>query len=182
MKFGMGWGGDPAPKLASARLNALACLLLAQPPNTHWSRILKKLPKNWKNRLFHKNRFFDNFKLNMGGLGVSGGVGWTVRTDSLELWRDLVLHGMGEVDFHVLPKRTYEYNQLTFSISIRFLNYFFDKMDSPNRHFLTKWLPFLEDFPWIFHGGRGSGRQISRPGSLGRALKWPTQNGKVHAK
>ena len=57
-----------------------------------------------KNRLFHKKRFFDNFKLNVGGLGVSGGMAWTVRTDSLEVWRDLVLHGMGEVDFHVLPK------------------------------------------------------------------------------
>ena len=36
---------------------------------------------------------------------------------------------------------------------------------------------FPKDFPWISHhpflnfrGGRGSGRQISRPGSLGRAL------------
>ena len=36
-----------------------------------------------------------------GGLGVSRGMAWTVRTDSLEVWRDLVLHGMGEVDFHV---------------------------------------------------------------------------------
>ena len=60
-----------------------------------------KTAEKLKNRLFHKNRFFDNFKLNMGGLGVSGGMAWTVRTDSLELWRDLVLHGMGEVDFHV---------------------------------------------------------------------------------
>ena len=40
----------------------------------------------------------------MGGLGVSGGMAWTMRTDSLELWRDLVLHGMGEVDFHVFWK------------------------------------------------------------------------------
>ena len=45
--------------------------------------------------------FFDNFKLNMGGLGVSGGMAWIVRTDSLEVWRDLVSRGMGEVDFHV---------------------------------------------------------------------------------
>ena len=35
---------------------------------------------------------------------MSGGMAWTVRTDSLELWRDLVLHGMGEVDFHVFWK------------------------------------------------------------------------------
>ena len=75
-----------------------------------------KTAEKLKIRLFHKKRFFDNFKLNMGGLGVSGGMAWTVRTDSLELWQDLVLHGMGEVDFHVLPKRTYEHNQLIFSI------------------------------------------------------------------
>ena len=28
-----------------------------------------------------------------GGLGVSRGMAWTMRTDSLEVWRDLVLHG-----------------------------------------------------------------------------------------
>ena len=63
-----------------------------------------KTAEKLKNRLFHKNRFFDSFKLNIGGLGVPGGMAWTMQTDSLELWRDLVLHGMGEVDFHVLPK------------------------------------------------------------------------------
>jgi hypothetical protein len=31
---------------------------------------------------------------------VSWGMAWTIRCDSLELWRDLLLHGMGEVDFH----------------------------------------------------------------------------------
>ena len=41
-------------------------------------------------------------------------MGWTMRTDFLEVWRDLVLHGMGDVDFHVSPKWTYEYNQLIF--------------------------------------------------------------------
>ena len=66
--------------------------------------------------MFSQKMFFRNSKWYLGGLGVSGGMGWTVRTHSLELWRDLVLHGMGEVDFHVLPKRTYEYNQLIFSI------------------------------------------------------------------
>ena len=35
---------------------------------------------------------------------MSRGMAWTMRTDSLELWRDLVLHGMGEVDFHVFWK------------------------------------------------------------------------------
>ena len=64
----------------------------------------EKTAEKLKNRLFHKNRFFDNFKLNMGGLRVSRGMAWTVRTDFLELWRDLVLHGMGEVDFHVFGK------------------------------------------------------------------------------
>ena len=48
--------------------------------------------------------FFDNFKLYLGGLGVSGGMAWTIRGDSLELWPGLVLHGMGEVDFHVFGK------------------------------------------------------------------------------
>jgi len=44
--------------------------------------------------------FLHNFKLYLGGLGVSRGMAWTIRSHSLELWRDLVLHGMGEVDFH----------------------------------------------------------------------------------
>ena len=39
--------------------------------------------------------------------GMSGGVrgmARTMRCDSLELWQGLVLHGMGEVDFHVFGK------------------------------------------------------------------------------
>ena len=28
---------------------------------------------------------------------MSGGMAWTVRTDSLELWQDLVFHGMGNL-------------------------------------------------------------------------------------
>mgnify|MGYP002805706534 CR=1 FL=1 len=69
-----------------------------------WKPGLEKTAKKLKNRLFHKNRFFDNFKLNMGGLGVSGGMAWTVRTDSSDLWQDLVLLGMGVgVVFQVLP-------------------------------------------------------------------------------
>ena len=37
---------------------------------------------------------------------MSGGMAWTIRGDSLELWLwpGLVLHGMGEVDFHVFWK------------------------------------------------------------------------------
>ena len=35
---------------------------------------------------------------------MSRGMAWTVRSDFLEVWRDLVLHGMGEVDFHVFWK------------------------------------------------------------------------------
>ena len=46
-----------------------------------------------QNHVFHKNLFFYNFKWYLGGLGVSGGMAWTMRTDSLEVWRDLVLHG-----------------------------------------------------------------------------------------
>ena len=29
---------------------------------------------------------------------------WTIRCDSLELWQGLVLHAMGEIDFHVFGK------------------------------------------------------------------------------
>ena len=50
---------------------------------------------------FSQKPVFDNFKWYLGGLGVSRGMAWTIQTDSLELWWDLVLHGMGEVDFHV---------------------------------------------------------------------------------
>ena len=32
---------------------------------------------------------------------MSGGMAWTIRNDSLELWQGLVLHGIGEIDFHV---------------------------------------------------------------------------------
>ena len=39
-----------------------------------------------------------------GRSGGVRGVAWTIRCDSLELWRDLVSHGMGEVDFHVFWK------------------------------------------------------------------------------
>ena len=35
---------------------------------------------------------------------MSGGRGWTIRRDSLELWQGLVLQDMGEVDFHVFWK------------------------------------------------------------------------------
>ena len=35
---------------------------------------------------------------------MSRGVAWTIRGDSPELWLDVVLHGMGEVDFHVFWK------------------------------------------------------------------------------
>ena len=35
---------------------------------------------------------------------MSGGMAWTIRGDSLELWRGLVVHGMGEIDFHVFWK------------------------------------------------------------------------------
>ena len=65
----------------------------------HRAKKHKKLQKNWNNLLFDKNMFFHNFKWYLGGLGVSGGMAWTTRCDSLELWQGLFLHGMGEVDF-----------------------------------------------------------------------------------
>jgi len=96
----------------------------------------------------------------MGGLGVSGGMAWTMRTDSLEVWRDLVLHGMGEVDFHVWPTWTYEHNQL---ISRNMFFFVFRNLDtSQNLHFFTKWL-FLFFFVCLFLG-------LSWPGSLGRTM------------
>ena len=44
---------------------------------------------------------------------MSGGMARTIRGDSLELWQGLVLHGMGEVDFHVFWK----YWKLTSSLN-----------------------------------------------------------------
>ena len=82
----------------------------------------------------------------MGSLGVSGGMAWTVRTDSLELWRDLVLHGMEEVDFHVWPTWTYD-NQLVFGKMTPFFYFPGTWTTSQNRHLLTKWLLFLA-FCW----------------------------------
>ena len=35
---------------------------------------------------------------------MSGGMAWTIRSDPLELWQGLVLHGMGKIDFHVFWK------------------------------------------------------------------------------
>ena len=35
---------------------------------------------------------------------MSRGMAWTIRSDPLDFWQDLVLHGMGEVDFHVFWK------------------------------------------------------------------------------
>ena len=46
-----------------------------------------------------------------GRSGGVQGVAWTIRCDSLELWWGLVLHGMGEIDFHVFGK----YRKLTSS-------------------------------------------------------------------
>ena len=63
-----------------------------------------KTQEKLNNQRFHKNLFFHNFKWYLGGLGVSGGMARTIRCDSLELWPGLVLHGMGEVDFHVFWK------------------------------------------------------------------------------
>ena len=74
--------------------------LATTPPKT--GPIGIKNNKNYRKTeksFFHKNCFFDNFKLYLGGLGVSGGMAWTIRCDSLELWQDLVLHGIGKSIF-----------------------------------------------------------------------------------
>jgi len=46
-----------------------------------------------------------------GRSGGVRGIAWTIRIDCLELWQDLVLRGMGEVDFHVF----WQYWKLTSS-------------------------------------------------------------------
>ena len=60
----------------------------------------QKLQKTLKIDLFTKT-FFTILHKNWEVWGCPGGVAWTIRGDSLELWRGLVLHGMGEIDFHV---------------------------------------------------------------------------------
>ena len=76
---------------------SLKCLQTYEIVRQSFAKTADKL----KNRLFHKNCFLNNFNWYLGGLGVSRGMAWTIRSDSLELWQGLVLHGMGEVDFHV---------------------------------------------------------------------------------
>ena len=90
---GLGTLGNPRPRGGAPK----------EPMGSNGVQKTAKSAEKLKNQLFHKNLFFDNFRLNMGGLGVSGGMAWTMRTDFLAVWRDLVLHGMGEVDFHVSP-------------------------------------------------------------------------------
>ena len=63
----------------------------------------KNYRTTWKS-MFSQKLFFYKFKLYLGGLGVSRGMAWTIRGDSLELWPGLVLQDMGEVDFHVFGK------------------------------------------------------------------------------
>ena len=117
---------------------------------------------------------------------MSGGMAWTIRRDSLELWRGLVLLGMGEVDFNVFWK----YWKLTSSpnTSKLFLwppdwssfwkpghqikQFFPEKRPSKkyfpgtwttsqNLHFLTKWLIrfplFLGPMPLFFLAPWGPG-------------------------
>ena len=67
------------------------------------SKRAKKLRKTGRSS-FSQKHVFHYFKWNWGGLGVFGGRGRTIRIDSLELWQGLVLHGIGEIDFHVFWK------------------------------------------------------------------------------
>ena len=80
----------------------------------------------------------------MGGLGVSGGMAWTVRTDFLEVWRDWSYMAWGKSIFMF---DQHEPTSITNFLSDFFL-YFPETWNiSQHRHFLTKWLPsFL-----IFH-------------------------------
>ena len=65
-----------------------------------WCLLQSKTAEKLGNLFFSRNLFFHTFKLYLGGLGVSGGMAWTIQSDSLELWLGLVLHGMGEIDLH----------------------------------------------------------------------------------
>ena len=60
---------------------------------------------------FTKNVFFAILNGIWDVWGCPGGMVWTIRCDSLELWPGLVLHGMGDVAFHVFWK----YGKLTSS-------------------------------------------------------------------
>ena len=64
-------------------------------PGTDKRRIWKKL----ENRVFHKNLFFQYFKWNWGGLGVSRVSAWTVRRRRHKFSRDLVLHDIRKCTF-----------------------------------------------------------------------------------
>jgi len=59
----------------------------------------QKAAEKHKNLVFHKNLFFHYFKWNWWGLGVSRVSALTIRRHSVELWQDLVLHGMRGVHF-----------------------------------------------------------------------------------
>ena len=68
-------------------------------PEKHKS---EHLLMNLQNRVFHKNCFFGNSGGNWGGLGVSGRSARSIRNFSLELWQDLVLHGIRKSTFQHL--------------------------------------------------------------------------------
>ena len=119
----------------------------------------QKLEENWKIDYFTKSLFFDNFELKLGGLWVSGDMAWTVRTDFLEVFRDLVLHGMGEVDFHVWPTWNYEYNlfisrkitktnpRIWITLSIKFELFDREKQQEKTN---TNWFLTLPTRHWFF--------------------------------
>ena len=65
-------------------------------------RLTRLLLVNLENRVFHKNWFFHTSGWNWGGLGVSGGSARSIRNFSLELWQDLVLHGIRNFTFQHL--------------------------------------------------------------------------------
>ena len=75
--------------------------------SNHTQISMHQIPKNvlgtcewtWKNRVFGEIAFFDNSGCNWGGLGVSGGSARGIRNFSLELWQDLVLHGIRKSTF-----------------------------------------------------------------------------------
>ena len=63
--------------------------------------LIRQIPK-LENRVFYKNLFVYNSCCNWGGLGVSWVSLRGIRNVSVELWQDLVLHGIKKSTFQHL--------------------------------------------------------------------------------
>ena len=131
----------------------------------------KNCTKTEKNLLFHKNRFFDNFKLYLGGLGCPGGAHGpyeAIPSNFGGIWSYMA---WGGIDVHVFWKywkltsspntsklvlgppgwsSDFFESQGTISGAIKQINFPIKEKTkkepgktSPNRHLLMKWLTVL---------------------------------------